>query len=107
MSTLRGGMCSICCHMALVLAYMHLYSIFNLRLLLSILFYHFFQSGIETPDQNGHLLTLLPFFYESNTEGTNFWTMFYVYVKCMFYKSPEVTLCGCSINKEAPWAQLK
>ena len=37
-------------------------------------------------------------FYESNTEGTNFWIMFYVYVMCMFCKSPEMTLCswrGC------------
>ena len=39
MSILVGGMCSIlCCLMALVLAFMHLYSMFNLRLLLSILF---------------------------------------------------------------------
>ena len=43
MSTnLVGGMCSLCCHMALVLAFMHLYSIFNLRLLLSILFVIYF-----------------------------------------------------------------
>ena len=40
MSILVGGMCRICCHMALVLllAFMHLYSIFNLRLFLSIRF---------------------------------------------------------------------
>ena len=38
MSILVGGLCSICCHMALVLlAFMHLYSICNLRLFLSIL----------------------------------------------------------------------
>ena len=29
MSILVGGMCSICCHTALVLAFMHLHSIFN------------------------------------------------------------------------------
>ena len=34
MSTLVGGMCSIRCHMELVLAFMHLDSILNLRLLL-------------------------------------------------------------------------
>ena len=33
-------------------------------------------------------------FYESNTKGTNFQIMFYVYVMCMFCKIPEVTLCG-------------
>ena len=42
-------------------------------------------------------------FYESNTEGINFRIMFvfYVYVMCVFCKSPEVTLCGWrgSINK--------
>ena len=41
MSTLVGSMCSMCCHLALVLAFMHLYSILNLRLFLSILFYDF------------------------------------------------------------------
>ena len=30
-SILLGSMCSLCCHMALVSAFMHLYSIFNLR----------------------------------------------------------------------------
>ena len=56
MSILVGGIiCSIlCCHMELVLAFMRLYSIFNLRLLLSILFYIIiFYSGTETPDRNG------------------------------------------------------
>ena len=38
-------------------------------------------------------------FYESNTEGTNFRIMFYVYVMCMFCISPEVTLCGWRGNK--------
>ena len=42
MSTLVSGMCSICCHMALVFAVMHLYSMFNLRLFLSILLKQFF-----------------------------------------------------------------
>ena len=31
MSILVGGLCSICCRMALVLAFMYLYSIFNLQ----------------------------------------------------------------------------
>ena len=34
----------------------------------------------------------------SNTEGTNFWIMFYVHVMCMFCISPEVTLCGWRPN---------
>ena len=34
MSTLAGGMQNLCCHMALILAFAHLYSIFNLRFLL-------------------------------------------------------------------------
>ena len=62
MSTLVGGMCSLCCHMAVVLAFMHLCSIFNLRLFMSILFIYLKKSGSETPEQNGqwyqHLLTL-------------------------------------------------
>ena len=41
MSTLVGGMRSICCHMALILAFMHLYSIYNLLLFLSLLFFFF------------------------------------------------------------------
>ena len=35
-----GGMCSTCCHLALVLALMHFYSIFNLQLFSSILFFN-------------------------------------------------------------------
>ena len=61
MSTFVGGICSTCCHMALVLAFTHLYSILFLSILLvfvrsvlflSILFYNFFKSGygIETPN---------------------------------------------------------
>ena len=62
-----------------------IYSIFNLRLLLSIRFSNFFKSGIETLDRNGqryqHLLTLISFFfYESNTEGTNFHIMFVCFI---------------------------
>ena len=72
MSTLVGGMFSLCCHMALVLAFMHLYTIFNLRLLLSILTTTT-KSSIETPDGNGqwyqHLLTLLPFFMTAIPKG--------------------------------------
>ena len=80
MSTLVDGMCSICCHVTLVLAFMHLYSIFNLHLFLSILFYNVLKSGIETPERNGQwyqrLLTLFAIVYESNSEGTNFRIMF-------------------------------
>ena len=82
MCTLVGGMCSMCCHMALVLAFLHLYSIFILRLFVSIFYQHFF-SGFETSDRNGewyqHLLTIYVLFYESNTEGTNIrMRMFYI-----------------------------
>ena len=111
MSTLVAGMCSICCHMTLVFAFMHLYPIFNLQLSMPILLY-IFQSGTETPDRNGqwcqHLLTLVVMFYKSNTEGTNFRIIFvcfaFVYCACFvlcstvagleLVKRPEVTLCG-------------
>ena len=78
MSILVDGMCSICCHIALVLAFMHLYiNIFNLQLFLSI------------------------------PKGLTFGLCLYVlllYIMCMFcivfqcvrfelVKSPEVTLC--------------
>ena len=85
---LVGGMCRIiCCHMALVLTFIHLYSVFNLRLFLSILKKK--KCDIEMPDWNGqwyqHLLTLFAiFFYESNAKGTEFWIMFicFTFVKC-------------------------
>ena len=45
MSTLVGGMGSICCLIALVLVFLHLYiyNIFNLQLFLFSLFYNFFN----------------------------------------------------------------
>ena len=77
---------------------------------------------IETPDQNGQwyqpLLTLFAIdFYESNTEGTNFWNMLYILRLCnvdvlcivfnvvimfiIYYlcnistsEKPDMTLCG-------------
>ena len=42
MSTLVGGMCSICCQKALVLDFMHLYRLLNLQMFSSILFFLFF-----------------------------------------------------------------
>ena len=55
--------------MRLALAFMHVYSMFNLRLFLSILLVYIFKnkSGIERPDRNGqwyqHVLTLFAFFF--------------------------------------------
>ena len=88
-----------------------LFSIFNLRLFFSILFYIFFNLVLKRQDQNGqwyqHLLTLFASFYKSSTEGTNldYIYMFYVCILCnacfVLYstcvgfdlvKSPEVTL---------------
>ena len=47
-------------------AFMHLYGMFNLRLLFHFFFLQNLYTGIETPDRNGqwyqHLQTLLPFF---------------------------------------------
>ena len=82
MSTLVGGMCSISCHMALVLAFMH-YSIFSLQLFLSILFYNYFNLLLKRQTKRS-MVPAFPnficfFFYESNTEGTNFRIMF-IYV---------------------------
>ena len=101
--------------MALVLTFMHLYTICYLQLSLSILFVSFsFLSGIETPDSNGqwcqHLLTLFANkFYKRHTKGTNFRIMFIICftfvhnvhvlfsIQCVRFElveSPEVTLCG-------------
>ena len=68
-------------------AFMHLYSIFNLRLFLSILFLIVFVNVVlkhQTKMVNGtmqHLFSLFAIFYKSNAEGTNFWIMF---VCCTF-----------------------
>ena len=87
MSSLAGGMCSLCCHMALVFACMHFYSIFNLRLLLFILFYIFILSGIETPERNSqcyqHILTLFAiFFTRAIPKGLPFGLCWYVLRLC-------------------------
>ena len=69
--------------MALVVAFMHLYSIyyilysiFHLQFVLSILVYIFFKSDIETPDPNGQwyqiLLTLYAFFMRTVPKGLTF-----------------------------------
>ena len=63
-----GGMCSAAIMALVLLAFMHLYSIFNLRLFLSILVYNdvfFYLVLTQTPDRNGqwyqHLLTVFTF----------------------------------------------
>ena len=72
--------------MARMLAFTHFYSILNLRLFLSTLFYNLKQFSIKTSDRNGewylHLLTLFAIFYESNTERSAYVYMFYV---CVLY----------------------
>ena len=91
-STLVGGMCSLCCHMTMVLAFMHLYSILHLRLLLSILIYKLFNLVLkrqtETVSGTSISYLYLPFFFlnKSNTTGTNFRIICvcYVDVLCMF-----------------------
>ena len=78
MSILVSGMRSICCHMAQVLAIMRLYSIFNLRLFLSIIFYNRFNLVLkrQTEMVNGtSILKKKCIFYETSTEGTNFLVM--------------------------------
>ena len=83
MGIVVGGMCNICCHMALVIAFM--------RLFLSILFlyfFYFFLSGIETPEQNWQWYQHPPALFAIFTEGTNFVIMliimFYGCKMCMF-----------------------
>ena len=81
MNILVGGMCSICCHTTLALAFMHLYSIFNLRLFLSIIFIFVLiwywnarpkRSMVPvSPNCICHLFTI-----ESKTEGINFRIVF-------------------------------
>ena len=87
MSTLIGGMCSICCHMALVLAFMHLYSIFSLQLSLSILFFLFFNLVLkrQTETVNGtsiSYLLYLPFFSRAIPKGLTFGLCLYVLRVC-------------------------
>ena len=76
--------------------------IFNLRLLLSILFFSFFLCGIEMPDRNGlwyqHLLTFIIclFFYKSNTERANFQIRLYNMFICLhgwFYVCKMCMFC--------------
>ena len=59
MSTLVSDMCSIYSHMALVLAFMHLYCIFNLRFVLFIFCSFFFNRVLkrQTETVNGSSIT--------------------------------------------------
>ena len=89
MSILVGGMCSLCFHMALLTVY---YIVF----LICDCFCPFFKNNLlnvvldarpkrSMVPASPNLFTI--FFYESNTEVTNFWimfVMFYVDVLCMF-----------------------
>ena len=81
-----GGICSLCCHMALVLAFMHLYSILNLRLLLSILFYNFLNLVLkrQTEIVNGTSISslYLPFFTKAIPKGLPFGLWVYVLRLC-------------------------
>ena len=66
MSNLVGGMCSIICHMALILAFMHLYCIFNL--LLPMLFKTFVFNLVlkrqsETVNGTSISYIYMPFFF--------------------------------------------
>ena len=99
-SLLLGGKCSICCHMALVLACMHLCSIFNLRLLfkLSILFYNVFNLVFkrQTEKVNGTSITFFAIFLrEQYTAGANFWIMFvcFTLVKCACFEYFVCKMC--------------
>ena len=80
MSILVGGMCSIFCNMALVLAYM-----------LFFLIVFFICDWVFSPFLGQfflyqNLLILFAFFYESNTEGTNFRIMLIImYYFCKMY----------------------
>ena len=90
MSTLVCGMCSVCCHMALV--FMH-YIVF---FICDCFCPFFFITDTDMPDRNGqcyqyqHLLTLFAMLYESNTEGTNFRSMFICF-SFVFCSRPDMT----------------
>ena len=112
MSTLVGGMCNVCCHMALVLALnaLILYSNFNLQLFLFILFYSFLNSGIETPDRNGqnwyqHLLTLFAFFVFTRAipKGLAFGLCLYVLRLC----NVHVLYCIQLVRYLKAWKALR
>ena len=79
----------------LILAFMQLYSIFNLRFFWRILFCYINKTyGIETPDRNGewyqHLLILFAIYYESNTKGARFRIMLICFT---FEKNMRVLYC--------------
>ena len=98
----------------ILLAFMHVYCIFNLLLFLSILFYNFFNLVLKRQTKMVNstsifiLLTLLPFFTRAIPKGLTFGGIcLYVLRLCNVHvlycmccaifelvKSPEVTLCG-------------
>ena len=73
-----------------------------MELHLSILFYNFFnlilkrQTKMVIGTSISYLYNLLPFFMRAIPKGLtlDYVCMFYVYVMCMFRKSPQVTLCS-------------
>ena len=98
--------------MALVLAFMHLYSIFKLRLLLTILCLRNFKIGYWNAIPKWSIVPASPNYFAIFIVWEQYrrdylldyvW-MFCVDIMCMFCKSPEVTQCGWrgykpSINK--------
>ena len=92
MSILVGCMCSISCHMSLVLAFMPLYSMFNVLLFLSILSYNIFNLVLKRQTKMVKLVPaspncICPFFMRAIPNGPTFGLyiyMFYVCKMCMF-----------------------
>ena len=96
--------------MAVVLAFMHLYSIFNLRFFLSVLFFICLNLVLKRQTERSmvpgspNCISL----FVSNTEGTYYRLMFicFTFVKCACFilystsvrfdlvEIPEVILCG-------------
>ena len=84
-------MCSMCCHMALVLAFMHLYSILTFKLFLPILFYNFCNQVLkrQTETLNGTsiselYLPLFFLFFLTRAIPKGLCLYVFVYVMCMF-----------------------
>ena len=116
MIILVSGMCSICYHMALVLAFMHLYSTVFLicDCFCPFLKTVFLKLVLKRQTERSMVPSIViclenNCFYKNNSEGTNFRINMFVcfmFVKCAcvvlystsvrfdLVKSPEVTLCG-------------
>ena len=106
MSTLVGGMCSICCHMTPLCIYI-VFLTFSCFCPFFNFFFLFLKSGIETPDQNGQwyqqFQTLFAFFFmRALSKGLTIGLCLYVLLlyMCMFC---IFNVCDLNLWKALRW----